>query len=265
MESELGFNLLAHNKNKFSLTPEGEDFLPFAIKICDIRNEYTEIFKNRGKTRRLVVAACHFTSSEDEAFSNAILRLSGEYPDCLIRTPPVLSFDNLEELIIENDNNKVSCLIAKELSDGSQSLLSSSIRTKTLLSWPVSVLTRTDHPFAGREVTLEDIEKEHLISLGYPTFANALAVRAFRTAGLIPMFSYTLNSFRSICDFVIGKKGIFLVTEPVDTSALPKDLCLTKITPELTTETFVAYNRLFSREHEQRFIELLQEEFKGCR
>lgn len=262
IEKELGFSLLSHNKNKFSLTPEGNDFLPFARQMCDIRNEYTELFKNRGKRRRLDIGTCHFSSFEDDAFSNAILKLSLEFPDCLIHTPPVMSADNLDDLLNENRRGGVPCLIAKTLSSIRSRFSSDEIQIKTLLSWPVSVLTRKDHPLAGSEISLKDIENESLISLAYPTFANALTVKAFQSQGLIPLFSNTLNSFRSVCDFVLNGKGIFVVTEPQDFSLLGSELALTPVSPEISTETFAAWNPLFSKEHDLRFLEILEEEFK---
>lgn len=273
IESELGFPLLRHNKNKFALTPEGMEFLPYANKICDLRIEYTELFKNRGNSRKLDIGTCHFTSIEDDIFSNAILRLSTEYPDCLIRTPPVMSTDNIDELLTENEHGRVPCVIAKTLSksSGDDSTAGSSasrgsvfpayIKSETLYRWPLSILTRKDHPLAGNEISLGDIEHESLISLAYPTFANALAVNAFRSVGLIPVFSNTLNSFRSICDFVKTGKGIFVVTEPINLANLPAELCITQISPTIVSETFVAYNTLFTKDHELRFLEILKEEF----
>jgi len=263
IESELGVALLRHNKNKFSLTPEGMDFLPYAVKICDLRNEYTELFKNRGNSRKLDIGTCHFSSVEDELFSNAILKFSLEFPDCLIRTPPVMSTDNLEEMLIENEHGKVPCLIAKTISND-MFKEPSYLKTKTLFQWPVSVLTRTDHPLANGNISLESLSEETLISLAYPTFANALTVKAFRSAGLIPIFSYTLNSLQNIFDFVKNKKGIYIVTEPVKTSSLPEGLCLTEITPTIKSETFITHNSQFTHDYELRFLEILEEEFSGA-
>ena len=264
IESELGFALIDHNKTKFSLTPDGMEFLPYAQKICDLRQEYTELFKNRGKTRILDVGTCHFTAVEDDLFSDVILKISEKYPDCLIHTPPVLATDNIDELLINSDRGKLSCLIAKTLSTETVKVTSSLIETKTIYKWPVSVLTRKDHPLAGKEISLHDIVNEQLISLAYPTFANSLAVKAFRSVGLIPVFSNTLNSFRSICDLVSNNRGIFLVTESISSSRLNDDLCITKITPEITAETFVAYNKLFNKDFELDFLDILINEFQAA-
>ncbi len=265
IEAELGFALTSHNKNKFVLTPEGMEFLPYAQKMCDLRNEYTTLFKNRAKTMTLDIGTCHFTSIEDRLFSDAILQFSTEYPDCLIRTPPVMATDNIDEMLTDNERARLSCVIAKSLSTETMKFASSLINCSTILEWPISVLTRHDHPLAGRPVTLADIEKEELISLAYPTFANALAVKAFRSEGLIPIFSNTLNSFQSICDFVENGKGIYVVSEPVEEDSLPENLCLTKIVPEIYSETIIACSSRFNREYEKHFLEILKEKFSQFR
>ena len=54
------------------------------------------------------------------------------------------------------------------------------------------------------------------------------------------------------------------MTEPLDFSMMKDDLTLTPVYPQICSETYAAYNSLFTKEHEIRFLEILEEEFKAA-
>lgn len=261
MEDELGFTLMEHKKNKFTLTPQGENFLPYATNMCDMWNDYSKSFMSHSQAKLLDIGVCHLSNIENDLFSDAVSLFKETYPNSMIRTSFISAGDNIENLLLKDDSNSpYCCLISKRLSSDANKF-SSNISSQTLYTTPISIMTRADHPLAGKEFNLDELGRYSLISHSFYTTANALTRRVFRDSKVRAFFVHTFTSMRSIYEFIDKHNCIYMLTEPLETEDMPDNFVLTPVLSDVRVETFVAYTQDFEQQYEKIFLDCLLKKF----
>ena len=156
LESHVGVPLFDRTSRMVTLSPDGEKFLPVAQKAFQ-EFEMTERFaadlkQMRSGVLRIVGAplmACTLLPLYIARFARVAPDIRVELID---EVPP-----GVQHSILNGD---------AMLGFGPQRLLEQDIVSETLFATPVRMISRPDHPLAGRQIEWDDVKKEPLILIG---------------------------------------------------------------------------------------------------
>lgn len=264
MEDELGFALMEHKRNKFTLTPAGLDFLPYAQSMCDLWNNCTKSLMGRSKNILLDIGVSHLSDIENDLFSKAVSDYSDQYPNSMVRTSVIKGNENVENLLLKDDSHSpYCCLISKRLSTDKNRFSSAYIDSQILYTSPIMILSRADHPQAGKEFNLDDFGTYSLVALSFYSIQNMLTSRVFRDSKVRAFFAHTVTSMQSVFEFVEKHNCIYMATDPLDPARIPEGLVLTPLSNKVSVETYVAYTQDFEKPNEKEFLNCLIKRFQG--
>lgn len=225
LERELGDKLLIRNTHGISLSEFGELFLPFAIRISEVQNEYESAVQSyrRMKSSSFSIGVVH-----NLQYFRAIKILVGFrelYPDCIINA------EELEENKLESmfRNKQINLITAAFPSDAVPPAPFIPIAEGHI----VAVMCST-HPLARRKnVSLQDLGHEPLIIPERTAMFSKLILSAFKSAGIKPNIVYEGSSLGCL-DFARAGMGISLQSKELIAGQRDPDLHPIDVTPYIS-------------------------------
>lgn len=186
MERELGGKLFNRSTHGVSLTEFGELFLPFAIRISDVQNEYESVLQSykKMKSSSLTIGVVH-----NLQYFRAIKFLVGFrdlYPDCIINA------EEQEEHKLKNmfKNKRINLLTAALPSD-----MVPDAPFIPIAEGHIVAVISSSHPLSRKKsISLHDLENEPLIIPDRSTMFSKMILSAFKSAEIKPHIVYEGSS-----------------------------------------------------------------------
>jgi DNA-binding transcriptional LysR family regulator len=144
LESELGISLFDRTTRSVHLSAEGECFLPFAVRIVQLMQDYNsiQIHRARVKKNRLIIAST--PQMVQYSITDALAQYKRHYPSCLL------------DVLVEPHKNLKKLLRAGKadyiwIGEPAQEQLDSEFERVPFLSEPLVVLIPSGHPLSARK------------------------------------------------------------------------------------------------------------------
>ncbi len=259
LERELGFALIRSDKKEFTLTQNGELFLPYAMQITNVQREYTEKLVNphAEANQSLNIGAAHLTAFEKQILLETMKKFSAEYPDCSIQTYRLRHFDHCKGLLRNGTISLAFCEMSNSnFLDSDNSILEITIFYQT----PLVFILPKDHPLAGTKVNIQQLANENFISFTHQTYRHYCLLDVCKEAGFKPNVTYTVETQEAVSYFVSIGKGIALIPE-ANLDTVPLDhVCVSYPDPPLCESVGVICSHgLLPHSREKKFIGYLNE------
>ncbi len=126
---------------------------------------------------------------------------------------------------------------------------------------PIYIVTRQDHPLAGRKsVTIRDLDRHPIIRSRDGDFTFRATADIFRRRGLVPNFVYTIGEFELLRDIAV-KKGYLFICPELHSRYVPQGGVLIPITdPDfIMKEGFVFRRDITLSSQAKRLIQFVQD------
>jgi DNA-binding transcriptional LysR family regulator len=214
LEKELGFPLFDRSKRQITLTPAGENLVPYARNLV---TEYQRMMAEMGKYKKTpsfsilaipVIAQYGIPShlaSFNSAYPNIVFTL--EEREAVFILP---ALDNHQHDLAFLRNNYINNEIYSSLEIATDKLM---------------VVVSKDHLLAVRHtVSLKELAGENFILFDKGTIVHEIAIDACRQAGFEPRIFYASLRVESILGLVASNSGISLVMERVFEFHKPPDV-----------------------------------------
>ena len=255
LESHVGVPLFDRTSRRVSLSQDGKKFLPVAQKAFQ-GFEMTERFaadlkKKRSEVLRIVSAplmACTLLPLYIEKFSH---ETPGIRIELINAVPP-----EVQHSILGGDAT---------LGFGPQRPLALGIAAEILFCTTVRMISRPDHPLAGKRITWDDVKKEPLIIVGHESNSWIASYvgssKDFTIAHVVSQMSTALSLAAAGLGIVVARpysmllaKGYGLTCTPVRKPELRKNIMLyyhKDRKPSVPATLFMSFVRRYIEENPQ--------------
>lgn len=225
LEHELGGKLFNRNTHGISLSEFGELFLPFAMRISDVQNEYESALKSyrRMKSSSFSIGVVH-----NLQYFGAIKLLVGFrdlYPDCIINAEE-LEENKLESMFKNKQINLITAAFPSDVVPQAPFI--------PIAEGHIVAVMCSSHPLARKNsISLQDLENEPLILPERTAMFSKLILSAFRSSGIKPHIVYEGSSLGCL-DFARAGMGISLQSKELIAGQRDPDLHPIDVIPNIS-------------------------------
>lgn len=206
MEKELGVTLFVRSSRRVELTRYGKLLLPYAKKIVETEEEYTEKITNLREAEKGRIFLSTISSMAEYRITDLLVGFSKAYPDYQIK---ILEEDSIRQKELLRQN-QCELAFVRESADWPASD-SDFVKLPYARDHMIALLPK-GHPLAGeKSIRLEQLRQEQFALMNHQTVTAQLCVEACLRAGFRPQVTFTSNRLYNLFDAVSQGDFVSLV------------------------------------------------------
>lgn len=256
LEEEVGGRLLTRSTRTLALTPEGEEFLPVALRLLSDWEEALGDLHNRFSLKRGKLAVAAMPSFASTELPGVLVPFRQRYPDINITIHDVIAEDVIEMV----RNGRVEVGVTFEPGD------SEDLDFQTLFTDRFVVAVPTSHPFASkRKIMLRALVNQPFITLQRPSSIRGLIDSTLDQEGITLSVQLETNQLATIGRMVAMGLGISIVPALcIGQMAEMGVVCKPLVTPDIVRRVGVVTRRRYPlSQSAAAFLANLEARFAG--
>lgn len=252
LESELSTTLIFRSRKGISLTPDGNEFLPY---ITNVYNAYRELVEKK---------------NEMEGLESGIIRIGTFSSVSCHWLPPLMKefkkqYPNVHFQLQQGEYTSIEQLIKEQSVDFgfiNPEAVTFDLHTIPLKDDRMLAVLPSSHPLAHVDkVSLEDLSHEPYILLDEGDYSEPLEI--FKHNDLEPNIQYRVHDDYTIMSMVENELGISILPELI-LNKVNYDFVIKEITPPIVRTIAIAYkNKNVLPIASRSFIDFIVKKFHG--
>lgn len=250
LEEAVGGRLLTRSTRTLALTPEGEEFLPVALRLLSDWEGALDDLHNRFALKRGKLAVAAMPSFASTELPRVLAPFRRQYPDLNITVHDVIAEDVIE--MVRNGRVEVGITFEPPISED--------LEFQTLFEDRFVAALPKAHPLAGkRKITLRTLVNQPFISLQRPSSIRGLLDAALEQEDITLSIQLETNQLATIGRMVAMGLGVSVV--PALCSGQMNEMgvvCKPLVSPDISRHVGVVTRRRYPlSQSAAAFLEML--------